>query len=134
MRSRMRCHHQNAECFKPAATRTCAAQAAGHTGCDCTTGACRDHCRYATARAPEATDVYYAGSNQPRTAVTDPGGVTTYSGYDAAGRLSYTQDTLGHATVIPYDALGRQIFITDAQSQVTRREYDAAGRLSAVTT
>ena len=65
-RSRMRCHHQNADCFKPAATRTCAAQAAGHTGCDCGTDACRAHCRYATARDPEATYVYYAGSNQPR--------------------------------------------------------------------
>ena len=56
-RSRMRCHHQNADCFKPAATRTCAAQAAGHTGCDCASNACRDHCRYATARDPEATYV-----------------------------------------------------------------------------
>jgi hypothetical protein len=64
-RSRMRCRHQNADCFRPAATRTCAAQTAGHPSCDCASAACRDHCRYATARVPEANCVYYAVSNQP---------------------------------------------------------------------
>lgn len=64
-RSRMRCHHQNANCFKPAAERACAARADNHKGCDCTDEACREHCRRATMRDAEATYVHYAGSNQP---------------------------------------------------------------------
>lgn len=65
-RSRRRCRHQNAACFLPLSERTCAAKAAGKEGCDCDTLACTDHCRLATARDPEATYVYYSGSNQPQ--------------------------------------------------------------------
>jgi hypothetical protein len=64
-RSHMHCRFQNAACFAPCAKRTCAAQADGKDGCACDTDACTDHCRYATARDPEATYVYYSGSNQP---------------------------------------------------------------------
>ena len=64
-RSRMRCHHQNANCFKPIAERECAARANGHKGCDCTDAACRQHCRRAMIRDADATYVHYAGSNQP---------------------------------------------------------------------
>lgn len=64
-RSRMRCHHQNPDCFKPVAERVCAARADGHPGCDCTDAACRDHCRLAMPRDAEATYVHYTGSNQP---------------------------------------------------------------------
>ena len=64
-RSHMRCRHQNALCFAPHPRRRCAARAAGKEGCACDTEACQDCCRYATARDPEATYVYYAGSNQP---------------------------------------------------------------------
>jgi len=63
--SHMRCHHQRAACFLPPAERDCAARAAGHQGCACDSEACADHCRRATARDPEATYVYYSGSNQP---------------------------------------------------------------------
>lgn len=63
-RSHMRCRYQNAACFAPRPQRTCAAQADGKTGCACATDACTDHCRYATARDPQAAYVYYAGSNQ----------------------------------------------------------------------
>lgn len=74
-RSRMGCHHQNANCFKPVSERQCAARADGHEGCDCTDQACKDYCHLATPRDPEATYVYYEGSNQPRgqTADTDTG-------------------------------------------------------------
>jgi hypothetical protein len=64
-RSRMRCHHQNANCFEPVATRVCAARADEHKGCDCADEACLQHCRLAMIRDAEATYVHYAGSNQP---------------------------------------------------------------------
>jgi hypothetical protein len=64
-RSRMRCHHQNANCFEPVAERECASRADDHQGCDCTDEACRKHCRLAMIRDAEATYVHYAGSNQP---------------------------------------------------------------------
>jgi hypothetical protein len=67
-RSRMRCCHLNADCFRPRDQRTCAAQAKGQAGCACDTDACRDHCRRATPRDPEAAYVHYAGANQPKKA------------------------------------------------------------------
>lgn len=63
-RSHMRCRHQNADCFLPRDQRTCAARAAGKAGCGCDSEDCADHCRRVTPRDPEATYVYYAGSNQ----------------------------------------------------------------------
>lgn len=71
-RSHMRCHHQNARCFGPVAQRACAARADGHPGCACDTDACREHCHRATPRDPEATYVYYSGSNQPAAAEAAP--------------------------------------------------------------
>ena len=65
-RSAMHCRYQNPRCFGPVAQRACAAQAEGQPGCACDTPACHDHCRRATARDPEATYVYYSGSNQPQ--------------------------------------------------------------------
>ena len=64
-RSRMRCRHQNANCFAPLAKRVCAAQQADKQGCDCDTLDCLAHCRYVTPRDPQAAYVYYSGSNQP---------------------------------------------------------------------
>ena len=77
-RSRLRCHQMNAACCWPQDTRTCAAKAKGKAGCACDTEACRDHCRRATPRDPEAAYVHYAGSNQPKKkpaspAAEDPG-------------------------------------------------------------
>ncbi len=66
-RSHMRCRYQRAACFGPPAERQCAARADGKEGCACDTAACTDHCRFATTRDPQATYVYYSGSNQPRT-------------------------------------------------------------------
>jgi hypothetical protein len=60
----MRCRFQNERCFLPPDQRHCAAQAEGKEGCACDTAACADHCRLATARDPQATYVYYSGSNQ----------------------------------------------------------------------
>jgi len=67
-RSRMQCRYQNEDCFRPPAERTCAARQDGKEGCACDTEACQDHCRHSTARDPEATYVFYSGSNQPATA------------------------------------------------------------------
>lgn len=67
-RSRMRCRYQNEGCFRPPTERTCAARQDGKEGCACDTEACQDHCRHSTARDPEATYVFYSGSNQPATA------------------------------------------------------------------
>jgi hypothetical protein len=64
-RSHMRCRHQNANCFLPRHQRICAAREAGKEGCACDTEACVDHCCRVTPRDPDATYVYYSGSNQP---------------------------------------------------------------------
>lgn len=64
-RSHMRCRFQNAQCFAPRPQRTCAAREAGQDGCACDTQACKDHCKLAAARDPEAAYVWYSGSNQP---------------------------------------------------------------------
>ena len=64
-RSRMRCRHQNDNCFEPLSRRVCAAQEAGKQGCDCDSLDCLDHCRHVAARDPQAAYVYYSGSNQP---------------------------------------------------------------------
>jgi hypothetical protein len=65
-RSRMRCAFQNPRCFGPRAARACAAQAKGKEGCTCADAACDVHCRLATPRDPEATYVWYSGSNRVR--------------------------------------------------------------------
>jgi hypothetical protein len=67
-RSHMRCRYQNANCFLPLDQRSCAARVAGKEGCACDSAACAEHCRRATPRDPDATYVYYAGSNQPTSA------------------------------------------------------------------
>ena len=64
-RSHMRCLHQVPACSQPAAARPCPAREAGKDGCACDTPACREHCRFAAFRDPQATYVYYSGSNQP---------------------------------------------------------------------
>jgi hypothetical protein len=64
-RSHMHCSHQVPSCSEPAAHRLCPARLAGKDGCLCETPACRDHCRFATWRDPQAAYVYYSGSNQP---------------------------------------------------------------------
>ena len=64
-RSRQRCRYQRADCWLPPGQRNCAAQAKGKRGCDCEDEACAQHCRYVTAKDPEARYVYYSGSNQP---------------------------------------------------------------------
>jgi hypothetical protein len=64
-RSRMRCRHQNPMCFLPRDKRTCAAREEGKEGCACDSEACAEHCCLVAPRDPEATYVYYSGSNQP---------------------------------------------------------------------
>jgi len=64
-RSRMRCRHQNANCFLPRPQRTCLARQKGKEGCACDSEACAQHCRLATPRDPDAAYVFYSGSNQP---------------------------------------------------------------------
>lgn len=71
-RSHMRCRYQNAQCFRPRQERRCAARQDGKEGCACDTEACEDHCRYSTARDPEATYVFYSGSNQQATSPHRP--------------------------------------------------------------
>jgi hypothetical protein len=64
-RSHMLCCHQTPLCCVPAAHRLCPARDKGKEGCACDSAACRDHCRFATHRDPQASYVYYSGSNQP---------------------------------------------------------------------
>ena len=58
-RSRMRCRHQVPACSEPTAARPCPAREAGKEGCQCDTPECREHCRFATFRDPQAAYVYY---------------------------------------------------------------------------
>jgi hypothetical protein len=76
-RSRMRCRHQNPDCFLPPSQRTCAAQEADKRGCDCDTDACAHHCRFVAPRDPEATYVFYSGSNQPTSSPNAPASGST---------------------------------------------------------
>jgi hypothetical protein len=62
-RSHMRCRYQNPRCFLPPSERFCAARQDDKKGCACDTDACADHCRFVTPRDPDATYVYYVGSN-----------------------------------------------------------------------
>ena len=64
-RSHMHCRHQVPACSEPGPERSCPARAAGKDGCTCDQRACREHCRFATWRDPQAAYVYYSGSNQP---------------------------------------------------------------------
>ena len=64
-RSHQKCRHQTPACSRPGAPRPCPARADGKEGCACDTEACREHCRFATPRDPDAAYVYYAGSNRP---------------------------------------------------------------------
>ena len=64
-RSHQKCHHQTPLCSIPAAKRPCPAREADKEGCACDTQACREHCRFATPRDPDAAYVYYSGSNRP---------------------------------------------------------------------
>jgi hypothetical protein len=64
-RSRMRCRHQNPNCFLSLDKRTCAAREDGKEGCACDSEACVEHCHLVTPRDPDAAYVFYSGSNQP---------------------------------------------------------------------
>jgi hypothetical protein len=64
-RSHQKCRHQNPTCSLPGSTRPCPAREADKEGCACDTQACREHCRFATPRDPQAAYVHYSGSNCP---------------------------------------------------------------------
>lgn len=64
-RSHQKCRYQTPACSQPAAQRPCPARQDGKEGCACDTDACREHCRFATPRDPQAAYVYYSGSNRP---------------------------------------------------------------------
>jgi hypothetical protein len=64
-RSHQNCRHQTPACSLPAVKRPCPARETGKEGCACDTEACREHCRFATPRDPDAAYVYYSGSNRP---------------------------------------------------------------------
>lgn len=63
----MRCGQVTDTCYQPTSpqqSRPCPAQDKGFDGCTCTEEACRQRCRRATPRDPEARLIHYAGSNQ----------------------------------------------------------------------
>jgi len=64
-RSRQNCRHQTPACSLPGLPRACPAREAGKEGCACDSQACREHCRFATPRDPQAAYVYYSGTNRP---------------------------------------------------------------------
>jgi hypothetical protein len=92
-RSHMRCRHQNANCFLPPDKRTCAAREAGKEGCACDSEACADHCRRVTPRDPDATYVYYSGSNQPTSAQEEGQSSDTTSSRRGTHHFGYKDKT-----------------------------------------
>ena len=64
-RSHQNCRHQTPACSLPGLPRSCPAREAGKEGCACDRDTCREHCRFATPRDPEAAYVYYSGTNRP---------------------------------------------------------------------
>lgn len=79
-RSRMRCRHQRAACFRPPTHRPCAARKAGKE-CKYNPDVGVHHCRGVTSRDPEAAYVFYVGSNQPSASPHTPvSGSTQESG------------------------------------------------------
>jgi len=70
-RSHLRCSAMNAHCFQPPGERQCAARRHGQEGCACDSPACRQHCRRATPRDPQAAYVFYGLAKAART-VTPP--------------------------------------------------------------
>jgi hypothetical protein len=62
----MICRHQVPPCSEPGLNHPCPARQAGKDGCACDKPECREHCRFAAWRDPQAAYVYYSGSNQPR--------------------------------------------------------------------
>jgi len=92
-RSHMRCRYQNAHCFLPRQERTCAARQAGQEGCACDSEACTEHCRLVTPRDPDATYVYYAGSNQPTRAQEDEHASDTSSSRRGKHHFGYKDKT-----------------------------------------
>jgi hypothetical protein len=93
-RSHMRCRYQNANCFLPLDQRTCAAREAGKEGCECGSVACAEHCRRATPRDPDATYVYYAGSNQPTSPQAEEESPSTTSSRGGKHHFGYKDKTL----------------------------------------
>ena len=71
-RSHPQCIHQTPACSQPGLPRTCPAREKDKEGCACDTEACRQHCRFASWRDPDAAFVYYSGSNQPAHAPNAP--------------------------------------------------------------
>jgi hypothetical protein len=66
--SRMQCAFVQESCYQPTspqAPRPCPAKQKDARGCDCDTLHCRQACRHAPIRDPQARSVYYAGTNQP---------------------------------------------------------------------
>ena len=80
------------------------------------------------------TGVYqYAYTAGRLTQVTDPNGVITKFGYDANGRVLYTEDSAGKRITNAYDALGNLLTVTNALNQVTTYTYDHRNRVLTVT-
>jgi hypothetical protein len=88
--SRMRCAFVQESCYQPTspqAPRPCPAKQKGARGCDCDTLHCRQACRHAPTRDPQARSVYYAGSNQSPFA--SPNASATSVHHEEAGELRY---------------------------------------------
>ncbi|MBI4310306.1 MAG: hypothetical protein HY681_00885 [Chloroflexi bacterium] len=65
--SRMRCSAIQESCYQPTSPETprpCPAKEKGQRGCSCETMSCRQQCRQATPRDPDARYVWYSGSNR----------------------------------------------------------------------
>jgi hypothetical protein len=86
----MQCAFVQESCYQPTspqAPRPCPARQKGARGCDCDTPHCRQACRHAPIRDPQARSVYYEGSNQPHLA--SPNASATSVHHQEEGELRY---------------------------------------------
>jgi len=76
-RSHMTCRHQVPACSEPGLNRPCPAREDKKEGCKCDTPACREHCRFAAWRDPQAAYVYPAPTSPEKTTRMSPRTVRT---------------------------------------------------------
>ena len=116
--STMHCSKVTDTCYQATTAenpRPCPAQAAGGEGCACDTPACREHCRRATPRDPEARFIHYSGRNQD--GEEDPRRARNVHGYRSYAH-TLVDDALhvywnAYTSVHPANTDERTIFPTD---------------------
>jgi hypothetical protein len=91
-RSRLRCSSVRERCYEPA-PRPCPARGKKKQGCDCSSEACAQRCRYGTPRDPAARLIVYTGNNKRAKASPN----TPQTGQPRSPRLRFTYGYYSYA-------------------------------------